>query len=309
MEQFFVVAKIIAPIVAAIGLGILARKKNMMTPEEIHGLQQFVIQFALPCVVFNACLSANIGAESLGSMALVLILILASTLGGFYARKKLFPYHNLPLLFSTQETGLLGIPLFMVLFGADQVYHMGVLDLTQAVFFYITVAILSSSTGENPSPVDIFKKVITSPLLIVCALALALNFSGIGAWMMDIGIGGVLTECTGFFAQTVSVLMIFCVGYNFSLSKNNRSAIFKVSAVHFILFACAGLLIQLGLFLLPNVGAATRWAVLMYTTLPPSYIAPSLGKTEEDFAVSSGVCSVLTVASLLVFCIIAVFAI
>ena len=144
MEQFFVVAKIIAPIVAAIGLGILARKKNMMTPEEIHGLQQFVIQFALPCVVFNACLSANIGAESLGSMALVLILILASTLGGFYARKKLFPYHNLPLLFSTQETGLWGIPLFMVLFGADQVYHMGVLDLTQAVFFYITVAILSS---------------------------------------------------------------------------------------------------------------------------------------------------------------------
>ena len=33
MEQFFVVVKIIAPIVAAIGLGILARKKDMMTPE------------------------------------------------------------------------------------------------------------------------------------------------------------------------------------------------------------------------------------------------------------------------------------
>ena len=308
MDQFLVVAKIIAPIVAAIGLGILARKKNMMTPDEIRGLQQFVIQFALPCVVFNACLSANIGAESLGSMTFVLILILASTLAGFYARRKLFPYHNLPLLFSTQETGLLGIPLFMVLFGTEQVYHMGVLDLSQAVFFYITVAILSSSTGENPSPMDIFKKVITSPLLIVCALALVLNFSGIGAWMMDIGIGAVLTECTGFFAQTVSVLMIFCVGYNFSLSKKNRHAIFQISTVHFLLFAGAGILIQLGLFLVPNVGPATRWAVLMYTTLPPSYMAPSLGKTEEDFAVASGVCSLLTIVSLLVFCFIAIFA-
>lgn len=308
MDQFLVVAKIIAPIVAAIGLGMLARKKNMMTPDEIRGLQQFVIQFALPCVVFNACLSANIGAESLGSMIFVLILILASTLAGFYARRKLFPYYNLPLLFSTQETGLLGIPLFMVLFGAEQVYHMGVLDLSQAVFFYITVAILSSSTGENPSPMEIFKKVITSPLLIVCALALVLNFSGIGAWMMDIGIGAVLTECTGFFAQTVSVLMIFCVGYNFSLSKKNRYAIFKISTVHFLLFAGAGILIQLGLFLVPNVGPATRWAVLMYTTLPPSYMAPSLGKTEEDFAVASGVCSLLTIVSLLVFCFIAIFA-
>lgn len=308
MDQFLVVAKIIAPIVAAIGLGMLARKKNMMTPDEIRGLQQFVIQFALPCVVFNACLSASIGADSLGSMTFVLILILASTLAGFYARRKLFPYHNLPLLFSTQETGLLGIPLFMVLFGAEQVYHMGVLDLTQAVFFYITVAILSSSTGENPSAMEIFKKVITSPLLIVCALALVLNFSGIGAWMMDIGIGSVLTECTGFFAQTVSVLMIFCVGYNFSLSKSNRQAIVKISAVHFLLFAGAGILIQLGLFLVPNVGPATRWAVLMYTTLPPSYIAPSLGKTEEDFAVASGVCSLLTIVSLLVFCFIVISA-
>lgn len=308
MDQFLVVAKIIAPIVAAIGLGMLARKKNMMTPDEIRGLQQFVIQFALPCVVFNACLSASIGVDSLGSMTFVLILILASTLAGFYARRKLFPYHNLPLLFSTQETGLLGIPLFMVLFGAEQVYHMGVLDLTQAVFFYITVAILSSSTGENPSAMEIFKKVITSPLLIVCALALVLNFSGIGAWMMDIGIGSVLTECTGFFAQTVSVLMIFCVGYNFSLSKSNRQAIVKISAVHFLLFAGAGILIQLGLFLVPNVGPATRWAVLMYTTLPPSYIAPSLGKTEEDFAVASGVCSLLTIVSLLVFCFIVISA-
>lgn len=307
MDQFFVIAKIIAPIVMAIGLGILARRKNMMTPEEVRGLQQFALQFALPCVIFNACLSANIGTESLGSMGLILILVVAATLGGFYARKKIFPYHNLPLLFSTQETGLLGIPLFMVLFGAEHVYHMGVLDLTQAVFFYITVALLSSQTGESPSVLAIFKKVITSPLLIVCAIALTLNFSGIGAWLMEIGIGSILTECTGFFAQTVSVMMIFSVGYNFSLSENNRAAIFKISAVHFLVYAISGGLIQLALFLIPNVSSLTRWAVLMYTTLPPSYVAPSLGRTEEDFAVSSGVCSLLTIASLLVFCLIAAF--
>jgi len=307
MEQFLIVAEIVAPILVAILLGILARKKQLMTPEEVSGLQQFVIQFALPCVVFNACISANIGVEYLGCMLMVVILILSATIGAFWARKKIFPYHNVPLLFSTQETGLLGIPLFIVLFGADQLYHMSVLDLSQALFFYITFAILSSNTGENPSPLLILKKVCTSPLLLVCILALTLNFSGMGQWLMELGVGRVITASTGFLAQPVSALMIFCVGYNFSLSKENLRAIFQISAIRFTLFFIAGLLMQLGLFLIPNIEPNMRWAVLMYTTLPASYMAPSVGKTEEDFAVASGVCSITTLTSLLVFCVIAAF--
>ena len=42
-------------------------------------------------------------------------------------------------------------------------------------------------------------------------------------------------------------------------------------------------------------------------TLPASYLAPSLGRTEEDYTMASGVCSVSTVVSLFIFCIIAAF--
>jgi hypothetical protein len=44
----------------------------------------------------------------------------------------------------------------------------------------------------------------------------------------------------------------------------------------------------------------------MYSTLPASYLAPSLGRSEDDYAVASGVCSILTLVSLAVFCVIAV---
>ena len=50
----------------------------------------------------------------------------------------------------------------------------------------------------------------------------------------------------------------------------------------------------------------TRWAILLYTTLPASYLAPSLGRKQEDYTMASGVCSVLTIPALIVFCIIAV---
>lgn len=305
MERFWTVAQVIAPIFAAIFLGMLAKRKQLLTPEENQGLQKFVMNFGLPCVVFNSCLTAQMGVESLSSMALALPLVVIGTFWAFRARKKQFPYYNLPQLFTAQETGMLGIPLYMILFGVDQAYRMGVLDLTQAVTAYPVISILSADAGENPSVGKIVKKVLTSPLLIMSMLGLALNLSGIGRWLDAVGIGGVITESTSFLGQPISAMMIFSVGYNFSLTKGNRNVIVKISLIHFLLFAVGGVLIQLALCLIPNVDMLTRWALLLYCTLPASYLAPSLGRSQEDFTVASGVCSILTVVSIAVFCCIA----
>ncbi len=305
MDKFFAVAQVIAPIFLAIFLGILARKKQMLTPEENRGLQQFVMKFGLPCVIFNSCLTADIGTESLTSMGLVIPFMLASTLWAFHARKKLFRYHNLPQLFCAQETGMLGIPLFMILFGTAEAYRMGVLDLAQAVTAYPTIAILSAKTDKNPSVGAIVKAVLTSPFLIMAVLGLSMNLLGIGAWMDAVGFGPVITESTSFLAQPISAMMIFSVGYNFSLAKGSRATIFKLSALHFVAFAVFGGLVQLILLLIPDVDALTRWVLLLYCALPASYLAPSLGRNEEEYTVSSGVCSVLTVSCLATFCVIA----
>ena len=70
---------------------------------------------------------------------------------------------------------MLGIPLFMILFGADQAYRIGILDLTQAVLAFPVIAILSADVGNNPSVGQIVKKVLSSPLMIMSFLGLALN--------------------------------------------------------------------------------------------------------------------------------------
>jgi predicted permease len=305
MDKFFAVAQVIAPIFVSIFLGVLAKKKQMLTQEENRGLQQFVMKFGLPCIIFNSCLSADIGAESLTSMALVIPFMLVSTFWAFGARKKLFPYHNMPQMFCAQETGMLGIPLFMILFGTAEAYRMGVLDMAQAITAYPTIAILSAKTDENPSVKSIIKAVLTSPFLIMAVLGLSLNLLGIGNWMNAVGFGPVITESTGFLAQPVSAIMIFSVGYNFSLAKGSRAMIFKLSAIHFAAFAIFGILIQLILLLIPDVDPLTRWVLLLYCALPASYLAPSLGRTEEEFTVSSGVCSILTVVTLVIFCVMA----
>ena len=305
MDKLLNIAQVILPILAAVALGIIARQKQMLTAQEVRGLQQFVMKIGLPCVIFNSCLTADISAESLTSMVLVIPSVLFGTLWAFRARKNALPYHNLPQLFTAQETGMLGIPLFMILFGTTQAYRMGVLDLAQAVTAYPTIAILSASTEENPSPRAILKNVLSSPFLIMSALGLGLNISGIGQWLDTMGIRAVITESTGFLGQPISALMIFAVGYNFFLDKSNRATIFRLSAGHFLYFALWGLIIQGILFLIPNVDPMTRWATLLYCALPASYLAPTLGRDQKDFTVASGVCSLLTIPTLVVFCIIA----
>ena len=308
MEMFVTVAQVVAPIFVAIFLGILAKKKAWVSEENVQGFQNFVMKIGLPCAIFNSCLTARIGAESVSSMALALPTVLLGALWAFRFGRKKFPYHNLPQLFCAQETGMLGIPLFMLLFGADQAYRMGILDLTQSVVAIPTIAILSSDAGENPTASQVAKKVFTSPLMIMSLLGLTLNLSGAGKWMESAGVLGVVTETTGFLSQPISALMLFSVGFNFSLAKGSRRDIFRISALHFTVFALFALIIQAALFLIPNVDSLTRWAVFLYCMLPGSYLAPSLGRSEEDFTMASGVCSILTVVSLAIFCVIAAVA-
>ena len=307
MEKLIAVAQVIAPIFVAIFLGVLAKKKDMMSIQEVKGLQQFAVKFGLPCVVFNACLTAKIDTSALASMVLGVLPVAVGALWAFRARNGKWKYHNLPQLFGAHETGMLGIPLTITLFGAAESYRMGVLDLAQAVVAFPTIAILTSNTGENPSLGKILKGVLLSPLMIMSAIALTLNLSGAAAWMDQVGLSGVITEATGFLAAPVSALMLFSVGYNFSMEPSLRKDIMSISGIFLAWFVSTGLIAQAALCLIPGVDSTTRWVLALYALLPGSYLAPGLGRSQKDSMMASGVCSILTVVTLIAFCIMAAF--
>ena len=89
MENVLSLLETIVPILICMGLGIYARKKQVITPEQNNGIQQFVLRFCIPCVLFNSCLEAKLGPESLASMAMLLPVLFFSSLWAFRARKRL----------------------------------------------------------------------------------------------------------------------------------------------------------------------------------------------------------------------------
>jgi len=300
------VMEIVAPIFVTVYLGMFARKTNKITEEACKGLQQFVMTFCLPCVLFTSCLTGKFGMESVTVMVLVMLLIFMSSLWSFTIRKKKYPYHNLPQIFSSQETGMLGIPLFITLFGTAQAYRMGVLDVAQSVVAIPVIAILSTDTGKNPSVSYVIKRVFRSPLLQMSILGLIMNLTGSMDILNNMGIGGIITEVTAFLSAPVSAVILFCVGYNFSLEKENLRHVLEICGLHFIVFAVFCAIIQGILYFVPGVDIQTRRAILLYCSLPGSYLTASLGRTKEDRTVAANVCSVLTMVCLVIFCIMAI---
>lgn len=307
MEQVLALLQTVVPILVCIGLGFLARKRKLLTPEQVEGVQQFVLKFCIPPVLFNSCLEAQIGPQNLTTMAMLLPVLFLSSAWAFRARKKAFPYHNFPMLFAAHETGMIGLPLCIILFGASEAYRMGILDMTQGLISIPVMVILASDTGKGASIKTIVKKVLLSPMLIMSVLGFALGLSGIIDRLDAVGIGGIIRQTTGFLAQPVSAAMLFSIGFNFSLSRDNRGEILKIAGISFAFSAAACLIMQGVLFLVPGVDALTRWTVLLYCTLPASFLAPSLSRNHRESMISSGVCSILTVVTLISFCMIAAF--
>lgn len=305
MEKLITVAQVIVPIFVTVLLGVLARRKGTFSQEQVDGLNRFVVKYGMPCIVFRSCLTADMGAESLSSMAMVLVAGLISTAAAMTVLKKRYPYHNLPMLFVAKESGMLGIPLYMILFGADQAFRMGVLDLAQAPTAYAVIALLTADTGENPTPGRILKSIFASPMVKMSLLGLFMNLSGAGRWLDSLGVLGILTETTGFLIQPVSALIIFYVGYNFSLDSQNYKGVLEVTGILLGLYVLFGIVMQGMLTLVPNVDAATRWAAVLYCVLPASYLAPGMGRNPRDYTLASGVCSVMTVVCLVAFCVMA----
>lgn len=183
---------------------------------------------------------------------------------------------------------------------------MGVLDVAQGIIAIPVIAILSADTGKNPSVGYVAKKVFTSPLLLMSLLGLTLNLTGAMDALNKIGISGIITQSTSFLAQPVSAVILFCVGYNFSLEKGNLKHVLEICGLHFGIFAVFCAIIQGVLCFIPSVDAQTRWSILLYCALPGSYLTAGLGKTKEESALAASVCSILTVVCLVIFCIMAV---
>lgn len=306
MESFFEILTVLVPVVVTLGLGWFSRRAGIINDKGIAGLKALVMNFTLPAVLFNVFYTAQFTL----TLAVVVLCVTGCCFIGFglgFLLRRLFPKSNpfLPYLTTGFETGMLGYGLYLMLFPADQLFNVAMIDLGQACFmFSVYITLLNMNTGLAPRAA--VRKTLSSPMLLGLALGLVFGLTGLGRALSATPAGAVVAELFSYISAPTGMLMIFVVGYGLQIKKGGlRASLLGVLARSVVMaLLCVLFLSVAGLFI--PITEALFWAAILVFSLPASFIIPLFTQNGEDEAYVSTALSFGSLLAIVVFGVITV---
>ena len=152
MQNIVSILKIVLPLIVALGIGFFARKREILSPEAIEGMKAFVMKFALPAMLFGLFFTAEYS-PSVIVYALTMFVLGFVGLGlGFLIGKPLSKRSPmLKYMTAGWEVGMLGYALYALLFGAENLRNLALIDFGHVLFiFSCFIAALNIRMGCSP---------------------------------------------------------------------------------------------------------------------------------------------------------------
>ena len=295
------VIRTILPVVLMLGIGMLCRRRKLISREGVNALKGVVVNIALPAVLLNAFATTRYTLMDVAVPLMMFSVCLAAwALGKVAARLFKMPSRFVPFLTTGFEAGMLGYALFELLYGREKLADFARIDLGQVLFvFTLYKALLArEAEGKKKSPAGIVKEMALSPIIISIAAGVLLGVTGLYQAM---GEGkAILDACAQIAAAPVSALILISVGYDLALRDIPwRAALQAVGLRLAVMAALGGAALLLFRALWPQ--AAWEKPMLLMFLLPPPYVLSVFSNDDKQRAYLSSALSVSTMVTLLGF--------
>ncbi|HRX59188.1 MAG TPA: AEC family transporter [Eubacteriales bacterium] len=301
MSRIMHVLTIVMPLLVSLGIGFFTRKKNILSAEAIEGMKTFVMKFALPAMLFGLFFTAEYSISILLFAATMFAMgVLGLGLGYVFSRP--FAKHSPMLRFMTAgwEVGMLGYALYALLFGADNLRYMAVMDFGQVLFVF-TVFITALSARSGGSVKGSVKGLLTNPIPWAMVAGAVLAMLGVSRALEPSGVTELITSVCDFVAAPLSCVIFVVVGYGIEFSRKNLGTA-VISAV-LRTFVCA-ILCMLALFIIGLFVTLTnemRWAIILIFLTPAPFILTLYAQNEQERADISMSLSMQTIVTIIAF--------
>lgn len=286
------------PVFVMLLLGMLCRKKNIISREGVGAMKTFAVNITLPAVMLSAFATAQYSRESLiVPLVIFAVCVLMLLLGRIGCRLLAIPGRLSPFLATGFEAGMLGYALFALLFAGEPTASFAIVDLGQVLFvFTLYKALLAGQGGLR----GVIREAVHAPTVWAIAAGIIIGASGLYTALIPSGMAGVLDAVTDFVSAPTSAVILLTIGYDLvpgeiRWRKTAKLAALRLS-VSLIAFAAVLAFDRLLLGGLMHIGALA----LMFT-LPPPYVLPVFADVEEERTDISSALSTLTLLSLLLF--------
>lgn len=169
--DIYALIKIVIQMTIIIGIGMMVSRKLTLT----HDIKQFVtfilINIAIPCLIVNGIFQLDAGETFIRDAVTLFLLSVSITVVGIlvgYSFARLFQVKgqrkwHLGILSGLGNTGLIGIPLCALLFGAKGAFFAAVIDTGMALVLYSLAVMLIQN--KRRWAWDSVKSVVNMPML------------------------------------------------------------------------------------------------------------------------------------------------
>ena len=128
MEKFYGILNVALPVITMLAAGILIRKKEYISEKGIEDIKFFALNFCLPAALFKTFMTTRLTRRE----GVLLLLMAGAMLAAFLLGKAVtgllkITRRSAPFLCCTIEGGGVGFPLYVLLFGQDELFHLAIL--------------------------------------------------------------------------------------------------------------------------------------------------------------------------------------
>ena len=294
------------PVFFMIILGMIARIKGFISPEQKEGTNHIVFNVLFPILIFNVLFTAKIESSAILIVVYVLIaftlaLVLGKCITKFTGKEV---GHISPYLLTTCEGGNVALPLYTSIVGVAYASNTVIFDIAGTVIAFIIIPVLvAKATSGNTSTKELLKTIFTNSFVIAVMLGIVLNLLGVYDLLSHTN---TIQQAT---APIVSLILLI-IGYNLKINKDTLGSLLKLVGVRivFYIFVIAGFFV-----FFPHLMADKIYmmAVLIYFMCPTGFAMPMLisplNKSEEDEDFTAAFISLFMVITLIVYTYVVLF--
>lgn len=291
------------PVFVMLAMGMLFRSKTFISREGVDTLKKVVINLTLPFALFSAFATANYNLSAVVIPAVIYIACGVMLALGFLAARLQRSSSKLsPFVSACFEAGMLGLPLFALLFPEENISHFALLMLGHDLFVFTLYKTLLVGKTDLKA---IGKDLLTSPTLIGVLLGLAVGATGLYSQLHKWGVGGILDSVTGFVSAPTAAIILLCMGYDFVPRVIPLKKTVKLIALRLIIAAVLlAMLILLNRTVLGNM--MFEGALIILFILPPPFIIPVFTDELTERAEISATLSAMTLLTMVLFAIVSI---
>ena len=291
------------PVFAALFIGILCRKRNILSREGVAALRKLAVDITLPAVLFSAFATAEYTPRNMLIPLLTFVLCVLALLFGF-GLKKLFRQESrlMPYLMTGFEAGMLGYGLFALLYPGQSNAAFAIIDLGQVLFVFTVYKGLIMGKG---SAKELAKQAFSSPVLWAIIAGMLFGITGLYKALQPSGVAGVIDTLAAFIAAPTSVLILISIGYDLQLENTPWKRVLSYTGMRVLTMGViAAAAIAVNRLLLG--GIMHEGALALMLILPAPYVLPVFSDAEEEREDIASTLSVMTLLSLVLFSVMAV---